>query len=205
MDFSILKKLVLSFIPIFIAMGPLGNITVFISLTHMLSKKERLRVIRDTVVTASLIVITFIYIGKAIFGLLGITIADFKVAGGILLLLIAIRILLSSEKVKSELKKIGVVPLGTPLVAGPAVLTTVLILVDIYGIMFTIISLILNILCTGLIFWQAEYLSKKMGTGGTLAIAKITGLLLAAIAVMMIRKGISEIIGSWILAEREML
>lgn len=196
MDLSIFRKLILSFIPIFVAIGPLGNIPVFISLTHQLQRKEKFKVVRDIVITASLAVIIFIYIGKTIFNLLGITVADFKIAGGILLLLIAIKILLGNATIKPELQKIGVVPLGTPMVAGPAVFTTVLILVDIYGVTITVISLILNVILTGMIFIHAEYLAKKLGAGGTLAMSKIMGILLASIAVMMVRKGIFEVIST---------
>lgn len=191
------KHIISTFIPIFVAMGPLGNMLVFISLTEGFQKPQKQRIIRTALITALLVVIIFLLVGKSIFILLGITISDFMVAGGTLLLIIAINILLSVEMVKSaSQKEVGAVPLGTPMIAGPAVLTTSLILIDIYGITSTIIALILSIVLTGIIFVNASYITKKIGVGGTKALSKITAIFLAAIAVMMIRRGIVEIIKS---------
>ena len=191
------KDIILTFIPIFVAMDPLGNMPIFISLTEGLRKQEMRKIIRDAVITASIAILVFLFVGKGVFILLGITVSDFMVAGGILLLIIAITILLNIERVKrASQKEVGIVPLGTPLIAGPAVFTTSLILIDLYGIAPTIISLIINISITGVIFINAAYISKKLGRGGTKAISKITAIFLAAIAVMMIRIGILEVIKS---------
>lgn len=191
------KDIILTFIPIFVAMDPLGNMPIFISLTEGLRKQEMRKIIRDAVITASIAIVVFLFVGKGVFILLGITVSDFMVAGGILLLIIAITILLNIERVKrASQKEVGIVPLGTPLIAGPAVFTTSLILIDLYGITPTIISLIINISVTGIIFINAAYISKKLGRGGTKAVSKITAILLAAIAVMMMRIGILEIIKS---------
>jgi len=191
------KDIILTFIPIFVAMDPLGNMPIFISLTEKLCSRAKRKIIRDAVITASAAIVVFLFVGKGVFILLGITVSDFMVAGGILLLIIAITILLNIERVKrASQKEVGIVPLGTPLIAGPAVFTTSLILIDLYGIAPTIISLITNISITGVIFINAAYISKKLGRGGTKAVSKITAILLAAIAVMMIRIGILEIIKS---------
>ena len=191
------KDIILTFIPIFVAMDPLGNMPIFISLTEGLCGRGKRKIIRDAVITASIAIIVFLFVGKGVFILLGITVSDFMVAGGVLLLIIAITILLNIERVKrASQKEVGIVPLGTPLIAGPAVFTTSLILIDLYGITPTIISLIINISITGIIFINATYISDKLGSGGTKAASKITAILLAAIAVMMIRMGILEVIKS---------
>lgn len=188
------KVFLLTFIPIFVAMGALSNVPIFIALTEGLERKEKRRVVRDSLITASLIIIAFLFIGKGIFIILGITVSDFLVAGGILLLILAIQMLLQDEEIKKHLQTVGVVPLGTPLIAGPAVLATTLILIDAYGLLPTIAALLLNIALTALIFAKSNYITRILGGGGTRAVTKITGLLLAAIAVMMLRKGIFEII-----------
>jgi len=191
------KDVILTFIPIFVAMNPLGNTPIFISLTEGLSRQEKQKVIRDAVITASIAIIAFLFVGKGIFILLGITVSDFMIAGGILLLIIATTILLNLERVdRTSQKEAGIVPLGTPLIAGPAVFTTSLILIDFYGITATIISLIINISIIGIMFINAAYISEKLGSGGTKAVSKITAILLAAIALMMIRIGILEVIKS---------
>jgi len=191
------KDIMLTFIPIFVAMGALGNMPIFISLTEGLTKREKRRIIKEAIITATLTIVIFLFIGKGIFILLGITISDFMVGGGILLLIIAIAILLNMQSVKkTSRKEVGIVPLGTPLIVGPAVFTTSLILIEIYGITATIISLILNIAITGIIFINANYITKKLGKGSTKALSKITAVFLTAIAVMMIRRGLVEIIKS---------
>ena len=191
------KNIILTFIPIFVAMGPLGNMPIFISLTQGLEKKEKKRIVRDAIITASIAIVIFLLIGKGIFALVGVTISDFMLAGGILLLIIAITVLLNVEKtMKAPQGEVGIVPLGTPIIVGPAVFTTSLILIDRYGIIPTIISLVLNIAITGVIFINADYITRMLGRGGTRALSKITAIFLAAIAVMMMRIGVVEIIKS---------
>lgn len=190
-----LHTLVLTFIPIFVAIEPFSNVTNFIALTQGFTKKQRGNVVRVSIVTASLAVIVFLFVGKGVFVTLGISVPDFLVAGGILLLVLAILIMLGFERIGHWPKEeVGVVPLGTPLIAGPAVLTTVLILLDAHGILPTVLSLLLNMALMGWMFTKAELIIQKLGVGGTRAVSRIIGLLLAAIAVMMVRRGIIGIV-----------
>jgi len=190
-----LHTLVLTFIPIFVAIEPFSNVTNFIALTQGFTKKQRSKVVRVSIVTASLAVIVFLFVGKGVFVTLGISVPDFLVAGGILLLVVAILIMLGFERIGHWPKEeIGVVPLGTPLIAGPAVLTTVLILLDAHGILPTVLSLLLNMALMGWMFAKADLIVQTLGAGGTRAVSRIIGLLLAAIAVMMMRRGIIGIV-----------
>ena len=88
---------------------------------------------------------------------------------------------------------LGVVPLGTPLIAGPAVLTTSLVSVDQYGLIPTVISVLLNIVLAGVLFSASSLFMHFLGQAGAKALSKIMSLPLAAIAVMLIRKGLQEI------------
>ncbi len=190
-----LHTLVLTFIPIFVAIEPFSNVTTFIALTQGFTKKQRSNVARVSIITASLAVTAFLFVGKGIFVTLGISVPDFLVAGGVLLLVIAILLMLGFERIGHWPKEeVGVVPLGTPLIAGPAVLTTVLILLDAHGILPTMLSLLLNMALMGWMFTKAERIIQKLGAGGTRAVSRIIGLLLAAIAVMMMRRGIVQIV-----------
>jgi len=190
-----LHTLVLTFIPIFVAIEPFSNVTNFIALTQGFTKKQRSNVARVSIITASLAVTAFLFVGKGIFVTLGISVPDFLVAGGVLLLVVAILIMLGFERIGHWPKEeVGVVPLGTPLIAGPAVLTTVLILLDAHGILPTMLSLLLNMALMGSMLAKAELIVQKLGVGGTRALSRIMGLLLAAIAVMMIRRGIVQIV-----------
>ncbi|MBU1871245.1 MAG: MarC family protein, partial [Candidatus Omnitrophica bacterium] len=156
-----------------------------------LKKKERLEVIFKSIITALCLAFGFIYLGKIVFRLLNITIGDFMIAGGVVLFSIAvIDIINPGKRRRIPTKELGAVPLGTPLIVGPAVLTTSLIIISEYGTPATLISVFLNVLLAGFIFSLSDILMKTLGEAGTKALSKVTSLLLAAIAVMMIRKGI---------------
>ena len=192
-----IQKFFLTFVPIFVAVDALGAIPIFLLLTKDLKKEKIIKTIKDSAILAFLLGLVFIFVGKAIFRLFGITVGDFMVAGGSLLFILSIRALLSDEglNVKSSLKyDFAIVPLGTPLIAGPAVLATLILLVDQYGIRYTLVSFFLNIALTGLIFLNSINIRKMLGENGIRAFSKVTSLFLAAIAVMLMRKGILEII-----------
>ncbi len=190
---NIIKILPSTFIPLFVATNIFMLLPVFISLTKEMSKTKRRIVIRDSILTAIIVSFLFIGLGEFIFRTLGITSDDFKIAGGIVLLIFAVRDLVHSgeEKIKPDLK-VGVVPIGVPLIVGPAVLTNILILVDHYGIIPTVISLVLNLFIVWITLINAERLTNIIGKGGIIGIAKVMALLLAAIAIMMIRIGIQN-------------
>lgn len=191
-----LKNLLLAFIPLFVAVDAIGVLPIFISLTENVKNREKLDIIIRSVTTAVCLAIGFIFLGKATFKLLNITIADFMIAGGILLFCIAIIDLLNpTKKRRIPTSELGFVPLGTPLITGPAVLTTSLLMLDTYGLSVTLAAVLLNILLAGIIFLSAGVLIKILGVAGSRALSKVTSLLLAAIAVMMIRKGVVLIIG----------
>jgi len=137
----------------------------------------------------------FILVGKSLFSLLGITIGDFMVAGGLVLFCIAIiDLVVPGKRRRMPTEELGVVPLGTPLIVGPAVLTTCLIIIDQYGIMPTIMSVVLNVLFAAVLFIFSDNVIKIIGKSGATALSKVMALLLAAIAIMMVRKGIVNLI-----------
>jgi len=182
-----------------VAVDAIGNIPLFISLVDGVTKKQRHRIIVDSVTTATVLAIVFMFVGKWVLRLIGITIPDFQIAGGILLFVISMRLLLpgTSKYMLSNGhdKDVGVFPLGTPLITGPAVLTTTLMMLDSFGIIHTFASLIINMLIVWVTLVRADYILKLMGAGGTRAFSKIMYILLAAIGVMMIRRGL---MGAWI-------
>ena len=191
---DMLKPYILSFIPLFVAVDAIANIPIFLSLVENTSKVQRRKIIMHAVSTATAVAIIFMSIGKWVFSLLGITIPDFQIAGGMLLFIISVRLLLPGAK-KSLLtssydKDMGVFPLGTPLITGPAVLTTTLMMMNSFGALATLVSLILNMFFVWLTLIKADLIMKVIGPSGTRAFSKIMYILLAAIAVMMIRHGI---------------
>lgn len=188
-----INNIILAFIPIFVAVDAIGVLPIFISLTEGISRKEKIKIISQSMVTALGLAFGFIFLGKAVFRVLGITMGDFMIAGGLILFCIAIIDILRHEKSRRiPSQELGAVPLGTPLIVGPAVLTTSLMIIPAYGIGATLISVFINVFLAGVIFSFSEILIKALGEAGAKALSKITSLLLAAIAIMMIRKGITQ-------------
>ncbi|MGE5309307.1 MAG: MarC family protein [Deltaproteobacteria bacterium] len=190
---------VLSFISMFVAVDAIGNIPLFLSLTEDCNKQQRREVIRYSVATATIVAILFMFIGKWVLQFLGVSIADFQIAGGTLLFFISMRLLLPTTtkgfiSPTTYHQDFGVFPLGTPLITGPAVLTTTLVLVQTYGIMPTFISLVLNMIIVAITLYKSNFFTRALGTSGLRAISKIVYILLAAIGVMMIRRGVVSII-----------
>lgn len=186
-------EIFLPFIPLFVAFDALGILPIFVSLTSEMEQPARKKVIHQATLTAFLVSIGFLGMGKSIFALLGISVSDFKIAGGILLFIIAIVDLIFPEKTRTFPKEtMGVVPIGIPLIVGPAVLTLLLMIVHTYGYFSTLLCLILNLLVVWLVFSQSHWILRFMKEGGTKGVAKVSSLLLAAFAMMMIRIGIKE-------------
>lgn len=193
---NILHPFWLSLIPIMVALDAPGTLPLYVAMTEGLKVRERKRIVRQSIITAFLITIGFAFLGRAVFIALGILVEDFMIAGGIVLLIIAIiDIVRAGEKKVTISPTIGVVPLGTPLIAGPATLTTTLVLVGNFGYLPVILSLVVNILLAWLIFAQAERIIRIIGIHGSRAFAKVAALLLAAIAVKMIRSGVFKLLG----------
>ena len=188
---EILSLLPNTFIPLFVATNIFMLVPIFISLTKEMAKTKKQVVIRDSILTAIIVSFLFMALGELIFRILGITTDDFKIAGGIVLLVFAVRDLVQNreERIKPDLK-VGVVPIGVPLIVGPAVLTNLLLLADHFGVLPTIISLVLNLFIVWIALIYAERIINIFGKGGILGIAKVMSLLLASIAVMMIRIGV---------------
>jgi multiple antibiotic resistance protein len=196
LDQLISFRIFLPFIPLFVAFNALGILPIFASLTTEMSEPEQKRVIHQSILTAFLVSIGFLVIGKTIFALLGILVSDFQIAGGILLFIIAIVDLMFPEKTRTFPKEtMGVVPIGIPLIVGPAVLTLLLIIIHTYGYFSTLLCLVLNLLIVWLVFSQSHRIMRLMKEGGAKGIGKVSSLLLAAFAMMMIRMGLEGWLG----------
>jgi len=187
-----LQSILLSFIPLFVAVDAIGILPIFVSLTEGMEEKARTRVIIQSMCTAIGLAIGFVLVGKLVFKFLGITIGDFMIAGGAILFCLAIIDMVSATTKERRIPgpELGAVPLGTPLIAGPAVLTTSMLVVSQHGIAATVVSIIANILLAGLLMRLSSSLMSFLGEAGSKALSKITSLLLAAIAVMLMRKGL---------------
>jgi len=195
---ELVRELASTFVFLFFAMDAVGNLPIFLALTQEISPTHRRHTANLATLTAFGIGVGFVALGKAIFSLLGIEVGDFLMAGGIILLILAIKDLVTGRIVETDdslvSDTVGVVPLGTPLVVGPAVLAGLLLLIGQHHIAIVLSSLILNLVIQWVLFRQATRIVTFLGHMGVNAISKIVMLLLAAIAVKMIREGIMTIL-----------
>ncbi|MFH1416561.1 MAG: MarC family protein [Elusimicrobiota bacterium] len=189
-----MTEFLLCFIPLFIAVDAVGVLPIFIGLVEGIDPLKVRKIIIQSVLTAYAVSIIFIYFGVKLLDILGITVPDFMVAGGILLFTISISDLLSYEKRQRQIdpESLGAVPLGVPLIAGPAVLTTSIILINEYGALMTVASLVINITIAGVIFMGSGSIYRLLGKAGSRTLSKLAALLLAAFSVSIIRRGIME-------------
>ena len=184
------EKFFLAFIPVFVAIDPIGLIAIFTGLGTHASPASRKHQALLGILTGLCVSIGFIFLGKIIFRALGITVADFQVAGGLILLALAVRELVGfggSDRGGGE--EFGIVPLGMPLIAGPALLTALLILIDSVGLIYTVLSLVVNLTIVAVALCNADRFARWMGKQGLRGVSKIIALLLAAIAISLIRRG----------------
>lgn len=196
-------------ISLFAIINPMGAVPNYAALTSGFTLSEKRLVIKKAALVAFIILVIFTIIGHLIFDFLHITVGSFRIAGGIVLIIIALEMVkgntpqsrLNPKEKKENLERdqIGVVPLGIPLLAGPGSITTVMIAAT-DGEPNRIVSTMLIIVCTGfvlsfayVILRNSDLIFKRIGRTGTKVVSRIMGLLLAAIAVQFVADGIKDL------------
>ena len=181
-------------ISLFVAIDALGAIPILTSLTQNMTADQKKKLVRKAVIAAFTLGVVFTVGGQAIFDFLGITDNDFRVAGGILLLIFAVRDLVTTEDSHqggSVPESVGIVPIAIPLIMGPAALAALMLGADTWGMTTTLGSLAVNIAFVWFVFAHAGWVMDKIGKETSKALAKIFSLLRAAIGVMLIRQGVT--------------
>jgi multiple antibiotic resistance protein len=183
-----------AFIPLFVAIDPIGLAAIFLALGSGVPLVQRRKIARQAAWTGGVVALLFLLLGQSIFAALSITTSDFQIAGGLILFVIAARDILHSaaEEPTKLADDFGIVPLGMPLIAGPASITTLILLAKTVGVWVTLAALVVNLVLVVLAFAYSEKLGRLIGSTGMRAISKIISLLLAAIAVNMIRQGVAH-------------
>ncbi|MEM2464845.1 MAG: MarC family protein [Candidatus Bathyarchaeia archaeon] len=188
---AFLPALTKSVISLFIIVDPLGNIPIFIGLTEGLREKERRKVFRTATITGFILLLAFAVAGNQILNVFGIKLPSFMIAGGILLLIIAIRILVVGwEEHKLTPESIGAVPIAVPLLVGPGAITTTILSLQEFNIPVTVVSVVIVFTITWLILRYIEPLYRVLGKNGSTIIARVMALLIAAIAIQYIISGL---------------
>ena len=183
-----------AFIPLFVAIDPIGLAAVFLALGTGVPAAQRKKIANQAAWTGGLVALLFLFLGQTIFAALGITVSDFQIAGGLILFILAARDLVhaATETPAKLADDFGVVPLGMPLIAGPASITTLILLAQTLGWPVTLVALVVNLVLVVLAFAYSDWIGRKISATGMRAISKIISLLLAAIAVNMIRHGLAR-------------
>jgi multiple antibiotic resistance protein len=191
-----LARFIEVFVPLFVAMSPLTALPIFLTMTEGMELVPTRQLAHRAVVTAFAVAVAIVLLGQALFRFLGITLNDLQVAGGLILLLIAVNDLIHSresrkrEDLGADLTEAGVVPLGTPLIVGPATMTTCVVLADTHGRTLVLVALAVNLLLTGLLLHYSDQLKRFVRPSVSRAFGKVMSLFLGAIAVSMLRTGI---------------
>lgn len=185
---------VAAFVPLFIAIDAVSLPPIMMSLSEGLTFGQRRRMVHVAILTALLVGLVFLFFGQVVLTLMGISVGSFAIAGGIVLLVQAILNMTSGkaqEVVREEM--VAVVPIGTPLLSGPATITTLLLLSAQLGLQLVLAAFLANVAVAWLICLGSNRVLGVMGQGGIRAVSKVFSLLLAAIAVNLILRGLAMI------------
>ena len=204
---ELLTFAIATFTAVFAIVNPLGATTFFVTLTQGYSKPLKLRVIKKAVLAATFTLLVFAFVGNYIFFFFGTSIPAFRIAGGALLFSIGFT-MIQGERPKSQLtpqdrqealekEVVGVVPLGIPMFAGPGAITTVMVLMaeasnplDPIAVVVIVAAILVTMASSYIMLFNADRIFRRIGRMGAYALSRITGLILAAIAVQFVILGI---------------
>jgi multiple antibiotic resistance protein len=181
---------------LFIMVDPLGNIPIFMSLTEKMPKNQKTKTFNTATIVSIILLLAFAFAGQEIFSIFGVSIFSFQVAGGILLLIIAIRLLITGKIIDLDQnpESVGAVPIAMPLLVGPGAITTAIFILQEYNIAITAIAIITTLAITWIILRSVNKVYHFLGKSGALVIAQVNGLFIAAIAIQYILMGITQFI-----------
>jgi len=185
-------------IVLFAILDPIGTVPIFLSITEEFSE-ERKKIVKQSVILSAIILYVFAYLGWIIFDILGITLNDFRIAGGIVLFTVAYDHLRGHQEGarKQDAGEVAAFPLATPLLAGPGAISTVIIFANPpYGPLVTFLVITINAALTYMVLSESVLVQRVFGPNGTKVLTRITALLIAALAVSFVREGIVNVIMS---------
>ena len=199
-----LELFIQSFVVYFVVVDPLGNGPIFLSLTQSQNTKEKIQTSIEAVSIATIILISFTVIGKFILSYLSISLASFRIAGGLILFIIALEMLFNKrqerkEQIANEVKdKVSIFPLAIPILSGPAAITSIIVIMSDIGDnivyqLVSIASLISVMLITLVLFMiiskSGDFINKKIVN----VFSRVIAIILAALSVQYIIDGLLEI------------
>ena len=201
-DLNITDELLRAIVGIFVIVDPIGSVGIFLSVTNGFTQTKKEKAARFAGITVAAVLVIAALMGQAILDLFGIRLAAFSVAGGILFLILAVEMIRGEgasqfhnlSKRSEQLPAAAIVPLGVPLMAGPGAISTVILASPGSANWFETTILISSIAVLGMVTWlcfsYAQYIGQLIGDIGIQLISRIMGLILAALAVEYMVKGI---------------
>jgi multiple antibiotic resistance protein len=188
---SLMLDLLQAILLLLIILDPFTNAPYFYILTKDFNPKLRSSIIKKSVLIASTILFVFSVSGDILFSLMGVSVGDFKVAGGLVLLIYSVLGLLEiSTMPKPEADKISIVPMATPLLAGPGAVTAVIYIKYTWGLEVSLLSILVCSSITLAILLSGEKMLRLLGRNGTTVLDKVMSMLMAAYAISLIREGL---------------
>lgn len=195
---SAVRVAVTSAVTMFTILDPLGNVPTFLALSGGLDDRRRARAANQAVALAAAVILTFALVGRAILEFVGVTLPSLEVSGGILLGLVALKMLEGhfDDPGVAEHGNVALVPLGTPLIAGPGAVAATMVLVDRHQETGARAGVFVGLAVALAIVWAALRLAipigRRLSESAIHLLSRIMGLLLAAIAVELVFSGARE-------------
>ena len=204
-----IEEFLLIFIPMFVVIDPFGVMPIYLVLTGTMGSADQRKTLKYSVLFATLLLVVFALIGKAVLDYLSVTIDALRITGGLLLLVIGIMMLYEGDTPRSRRKgveeaetpprapeDVAFVPLGTPMIAGPGAISVVIILTGTADVPLVLVSLLAIMGICAVLLWQAVIVHKLVGNAGARALTRVMGLITSAYAVQMVLDGIAGYVGS---------
>jgi len=186
-----MHSFLMAFIQIAIAIDVLGCVPLYLGMIEDVPIDKRKSVLRTSLFAGFFVGLVFLLLGRLLLQTLGIIMSDFEIAGGLILLLIGVLDLVGEEKIQRKpSESFGIVPLGIPLIVGPATISVLFLLAEHYSPTITLLAFIANLILVGIVFSYAPFVTRILGKDGMKAVSKVMMLLLIAIGIRMIRLGI---------------
>ena len=193
-----LNEFASAFFKLMVIMDAFGVLPLFLLLSEKLPKKKRVRAADRTIVVATILMLVFLFSGLSVLNYFGISLGSFQIAGGLILFILGVEIVLgmrltSSEKEHFDRYEFSSVPMATPLIVGPGTITTLIILVGDYGHLVVLFASIANLFLILIVFRHASQIYKFIGHQGTQVISRLIGIVFTALAVEFVKEGILKL------------
>ncbi|MGD0638446.1 MAG: MarC family protein [Nitrososphaerales archaeon] len=188
-----LDELLKATVALLVVVDPAGLVPVVLALTKGMKREERRGTFRVALLVAIVLLVIFAVAGQELLALFGITVDSFMIAGGILLMILAMQMIFRGGFVGASsisADEVGVVPIAFPLLVGPGAITTTIVSLQTYGILVTLLSIVIVMFVAWLVLRYLDRIDSLLGKRGTAVLSTLMAVFIAAIAVQFILTGI---------------